>query len=83
MLPNSSDLYSVNMIVFNNELIDWNMNILNNGNDSFIYFVYNYLNSSSDVEQSYYFEIIKSAINRVDFDSTKRYKSSQKKFVMK
>ena len=57
MLPNSSDLYSVNMIVFNNELIDWN--ILNNGNDSFIYFVYNYLNSSSDVEQSYYFEIIK------------------------
>lgn len=47
MLPNSSDLYSVNMIVFNNELIDWN--ILNNGNDSFIYFVYNYLNSSSDV----------------------------------
>lgn len=77
MLPNSSDLYSVNMIVFNNELIDWN--ILNNGNDSFIYFVYNYLNSSSDVEQSYYFEIIKSAINRVDFDSTKRYKSSQKK----
>ena len=77
MLPNSSDLYSVNMIVFNNELIDWN--ILNNGTDSFIYFVYNYLNSSSDVEQSYYFEIIKSAINRVDFDSTKRYKSSQKK----
>ncbi len=77
MLPNSSDLYSVNMIVFNNELIDWN--ILNNGNDSFIYFVYNYLNSSSDGEQLYYFEIIKSAINRVDFDSTKRYKSSQKK----
>lgn len=63
MSPNSSDLYSVNMIVFNNELNDWN--ILNNGNDSFIYFVYNYLNSSSDVEQSYYFEIIKSAIKRI------------------
>ena len=77
MLPNSSDLYSVNMLVFNNELIDWN--ILNNGTDAFISFVYGYLNSSSDVEQSYYLEIIKSAINRVDFDSTKRYKSSQKK----
>lgn len=77
MLPNSRDLYSVNMLVFNNELIDWN--ILNNGTDSFIFFVYSYLNSSSDVEQSYYLEIIKSAINRVDFDSTKRYKSSQKK----
>ena len=63
MLPNSSDLYSVNMLVFNNELIDWN--ILNNGTDSFISFVY--------------LEIIKSAINKVDFDSTKRYKSSQKK----
>lgn len=77
MLPNSSDLYSVNMFVFNNELIDWN--ILNNGTDSFISFVYSYLNSSSDIEQSYYLEIIKSAINKVDFDSTKRYKSSQKK----
>ena len=81
MLPNSSDLYSVNMFVFNNELIDWN--ILNNGTDSFISFVYGYLNSSSDVEQSYYLEIIKSAINRVDFDSTKRYKSSQKKVCYK
>lgn len=77
MLPNSSDLYSINMLVFNNELIDWN--ILNNGTDSFISFVYSYLNSSSDIEQSYYLEIIKSAINKVDFDSTKRYKSSQKK----
>ena len=81
MLPNSSDLYSVNMLVFNNELIDWN--ILNNGTDAFISFVYGYLNSSSDVEQSYYLEIIKSAINRVDFDSTKRYKSSQKKVCYK
>lgn len=35
MLPNSSDLYSVNMFVFNNELIDWN--ILNNGTDSFLF----------------------------------------------
>jgi hypothetical protein len=77
MLPNSSDLYGVNMLVFNNELIDWN--ILNNGTDSFISFVYSYLNSSSDVEQSYYLGIIKSAINRVDFDSTKRYKFTQKK----
>ena len=77
MLPNSSDLYSINMLVFNNELIDWN--ILNNGTESFISFVYSYLNSSSDIEQSYYLEIIKSAINKVDFDSTKRYKSSQKK----
>ena len=54
------------MFVFNNELIDWN--ILNNGTDSFISFVYSYLNSSSDVEQSYYLEIIKSAINRVDLN---------------
>ena len=54
------------MFVFNNELIDWN--ILNNGTDSFISFVYGYLNSSSDVEQSYYLEIIKSAINRVDLN---------------
>ena len=66
MLPNSRNLYSVNMFVFNNELIDWN--ILNNGTDSFISFVYSYLNSSSDVEQSYYLEIIKSAINRVDLN---------------
>ena len=48
MLPNSSDLYSVNMLVFNNELIDWN--ILSNGTDSFISFVCSYLNSSSNVE---------------------------------
>ena len=68
MLPNSRNLYSVNMFVFNNELIDWN--ILNNGTDSFISFVYSYLNSSSDVEQSYYLEIIKSAINRVDLNWT-------------
>ncbi len=77
MLPNSSDLYSVNMLVFNNESIDWN--ILNNGTDSFISFVYSYLNSSSYIEKSYYLEIIKSAIDRVDFDSIKRYKTSQKK----
>ena len=35
MLPNSSSLYSVNMLVLNNELIDWN--ILNNGTDSFLF----------------------------------------------
>lgn len=77
MLPNSSDLYDINLLVFNNELIDWN--ILNNGTDSFISFVYNYLNSNSEEEQLYYFEIIKSAIDKIDFNSTKRYKSSQKK----
>lgn len=77
LLPNSSDLYDVNMLVFNNELIDWN--ILNNGTDSFTSFVYGYLNSNSEHERFYFLEIMKSAINRVDFDSTKRYKSSQKK----
>lgn len=77
LLPNSSDLYDVNMLVFNNEIIDWN--ILNNGTDSFTSFVYGYLNSNSEHERYYFLEIIKSALNRVDFDSTKRYKSSQKK----
>jgi hypothetical protein len=77
MLPNVSDLYNTNLLVFNNDLIDWN--ILNNGTDSFITFVYLYLNSNSKEEELYYLKIIKSAINRIDINSTKRYKSSQRK----
>lgn len=76
MLPESSDLFNINLLVFKDESIDWN--ILNNGTDSFISFIYKYLNSNSSEEKTYYFEIIKSAIDKIDFDSTKRYKSIQR-----
>lgn len=76
MLPNLVDLYTVNLLVFNNNLFD--LNILVNGTDSFIHFVYSYMNSNNEYEKLYYLEIIKSIIDKVDFDSKRRYKSFQK-----
>lgn len=77
LLPNILELFEVNLIVYSNLKIDWQ--ILNNGSDSFMSFIYKYLNSKDTIYKNYYLEIIKIALSSsFDIESTVRYKSEIK-----
>lgn len=78
LLPVVPELFEANMLVYKNENIDWQ--ILNNGSDSFMGFVYLYLNASNDMYKDYYFEILQTALDTTcDLESIIRYKSESKK----
>ncbi len=78
LLPIVPDLLETNLLVYNNPTIDWQ--ILNNGSDSFMGFIYKYLESKDDLYKKYYYEIIKTALDTsCDIDCTLRYKSESKR----
>ena len=78
LLPIVPDLFETNILVYNNPTVDWQ--ILNNGSDSFMSFVYKYLESKDDLCKSYYYEIIKTALDTsCDINSTLRFKSESRR----
>ena len=78
-LPVIPEFYETNLMVYKNPKLDWK--ILNNEMDSFMCFVFCYLNSKSDQEKEYYFKIISLALKSptIDLKSHDRYKSETKK----
>ena len=79
LLPSVSEFYETNLMVYKNPELDWK--ILSNGMDSFMSFVFCYLNSKSEQEKEYYFKIINIALksSTIDLFSHDRYKSENKK----
>lgn len=80
-LTEKKELFDINFMVYNNPNIDWQ--ILNNGTDSIMSFVYKYLDEEDEIYRNYYFEIIKSALTKINIESTLRYKSEDKKVCYK
>ena len=66
-------------MVYKNPELDWK--ILNNEMDSFMSFVFCFLNSKSEQEKEYYFKIINIALESptIDLNGHDRYKSETKK----
>ncbi len=79
LLPIAPEFYETNLMVYKNPKLDWK--ILSNEMDSFMCFVFRYLNSKSDQEKEYYFKIINIALESttIDLFSHDRYKSETKK----
>lgn len=79
LLPSVPEFYETNLMVYKNPELDWK--ILSNGMDSFMSFVFCYLNSKSEQEKEYYFKIINIALksSTIDLFSHDRYKSENKK----
>lgn len=79
LLPSAPELYETNLMVYKNPKLDWK--ILNNEMDSFMCFVFRYLNSKSEQEKEYYFKIINIALESptIDLNGHDRYKSEIKK----
>ena len=79
LLPVAPEFYETNLMVYKNPELDWK--ILSNEMDSFMSFVFRYLNSKSEQEKEYYFKIINIALksSTIDLFSHDRYKSENKK----
>ena len=79
LLPVAPEFYETNLMVYKNPKLDWK--ILSNEMDSFMCFVFHYLNSKSEQEKEYYFKIINIALksSTIDLFSHDRYKSENKK----
>ena len=79
VLPVVPELYETNLMVYKNSKLDWK--ILSNGTDSFMIFVFRYLNSKNEQEKEYYFKIINLALkaSTIDLISHDRYKSETKR----
>jgi len=79
LLPSVPEFYETNLMVYKNPELDWK--ILSNEMDSFMSFVFCYLNSKSEQEKEYYFKIINIALksSTIDLFSHDRYKSENKK----
>lgn len=79
LLPVAPEFYETNLMVYKNPQLDWK--ILSNEMDSFMSFVFCYLNSKSEQEKEYYFKIINIALksSTIDLFSHDRYKSENKK----
>lgn len=79
LLPVAPEFYDINLMVYKNSKLDWK--ILKNESDSFMYFVFRYINSKDEQEREYYFKIINYALKSptIDLISHDRYKTEDKK----
>lgn len=79
LLPVASEFYETNLMVYKNSKLDWK--ILSNEMDSFMIFIFRYLNSKNEQEKEYYFKIINLALksSTIDLIGHDRYKSEAKK----
>lgn len=79
LLPSAPELYETNLMVYKNSKLDWK--ILSNDMDSFMIFIFRYLNSKNVQEKEYYFKIINLALksSTIDLIGHDRYKSEAKK----
>ena len=79
LLPVAPEFYETNLMVYKNSKLDWK--ILSNEMDSFMIFIFRYLNSKNEQEKEYYFKIINLALksSTIDLIGHDRYKSETKK----
>ena len=79
VLPVAPEFYETNLMVYKNSKLDWK--ILSNEMDSFMSFVFRYLDAKNEQEKEYYFRIINIALksSTIDLTSHDRYKSETKK----
>ena len=79
LLPVAPQFYETNLMVYQNPKLDWK--ILTNESDSFMLFVFRYMNSKDEQEREYYFKIIHYALKSptIDLISHDRYKTEDKK----
>ncbi len=79
LLPVSPEFYEINLMVYKNPKLDWK--ILTNESDSFMLFVFRYMNSKDEQEREYYSKIINYALKSptIDLISHDRYKTEDKK----
>lgn len=79
LLPVVPEFYETNLMVYKNSKLDWK--ILSNEMDSFMIFIFRYLNSKNEQEKEYYFKIINMALesSTIDLNGHDRYKSETKK----